>query len=159
MNNDSENILIICVIGLIVLAGIMFVCLFPNNPRIIVTKPNQPSIQSAKVEPVKGAASSIRRSLGIFEVSAYCQNECCCGEYADGITASGHKIKTGDKFCAADSMIPFGMKLDIPGYGIVPVLDRGGDIIGRKLDVFFPTHLEALIWGRQYLEIFCWVRE
>jgi len=87
------------------------------------------------------------------------QRKCRCGKWSDGMTASGHYIQKGDKFCAADSMIPFGMKLDIPGYGIVPILDRGKDIIGRKLDVFFPTHEEALEWGKQELEIHCWVGE
>jgi len=43
--------------------------------------------------------------------------------------------------------------LRIPGYGTVPVLDRGGAIKGARLDVFFPTHAEALKWGRQSLEI------
>jgi len=73
------------------------------------------------------------------------------------MTASGRHIQPGDKFCAADSMIPFGMRFDIPGYGFVPVWDRGKDIIGRKLDVFFSTHKKALEWGRQELEIHCWV--
>jgi len=100
-----------------------------------------------------------RQSLGFFEVTAYCPCELCCGEYADGITASGHIIRIGDRFCAADSIIPFGKYLDIPGYGYVPVLDRGGAIKGRKLDVFFNTHQEALEWGRKKLEIYCWVQQ
>ena len=41
--------------------------------------------------------------------------------------------------------------LEIPGYGVVPVLDRGGAIKGNKLDVFFPTHVEAQVWGVQEL--------
>lgn len=89
----------------------------------------------------------------VFNVSAYCPCPKCCGQYADGITASGHKIQPGDKFVAADKRFPFGTMLDIPGYGIVPVLDRGGAIKGNKLDVFFPTHQEALNWGRQYLKV------
>ncbi len=86
-------------------------------------------------------------------VSAYCPCEKCCGVYADGITASGHKIKTGDKFVAAPPEYPFGTMMDIPGYGKVPVLDRGGAIKGNKLDVFFSTHQEALNWGRRYLKV------
>ena len=99
-----------------------------------------------------------RKSLGFFIVTAYCKGECCCGEYADGITASGWKINKGDLFCAADKMIPFLKVLDIEGYGAVPVLDRGGAIKGNKIDVFFWTHEEALEWGVQEIEIFCWVK-
>jgi 3D (Asp-Asp-Asp) domain-containing protein len=33
------------------------------------------------------------------------------------------------------------------------VLDRGGAIKGNKLDVFFPTHAEALKWGRQRIAV------
>lgn len=87
-------------------------------------------------------------------VSAYCPCKQCCGRYADGITASG-KPAVGF-FVAAPPNVPFGTLLSIPGYneGLpVPVLDRGGAIVGNKLDVFFPTHQEALNWGRQYLKI------
>ena len=86
-------------------------------------------------------------------VSAYCPCSRCCGKYSDGITANGYRIQPGDKFCAADKRFPFGTVLDIPGYGKVPVLDRGGAIKGNKLDVYFPTHQEALNFGRQYLTV------
>ena len=83
------------------------------------------------------------------EVTAYCPCEYCCGDYADGVTASGHVIQPGDKFVAAPGNYPFGTKLYIPGYGWTTVQDRGGAIQGNRLDVFFPTHAEALQWGRQ----------
>ena len=86
-------------------------------------------------------------------VTAYCPCELCCDNYADGVTASGHIIQPGDKFVAADPSIPFGTLLNIPGYGIVPVLDRGGAIKGNRLDVYFDTHAEALTWGRKRLQI------
>ena len=89
----------------------------------------------------------------LMEVSAYCPCERCCGKWADGYTASGHKIQPGNKFVAAPKHIPFGTMLDIPEYGVVPVLDRGGAITVSKLDVFFPSHQEALDWGRKYLEV------
>ena len=88
-----------------------------------------------------------------YRVTAYCSGPCCCGEYADGITASGHKIKPGDKFIAAPKSIPFGTWINIEGYGYAEVLDRGGAIKGNRLDVYFDTHQEALNWGVRYLEI------
>jgi len=37
----------------------------------------------------------------IMRVTAYCSCEICCGEYSDGVTASGHVIQEGDRFVAA----------------------------------------------------------
>ena len=86
-----------------------------------------------------------------WKVTAYCPNECCCQEFADGITASGYKIRAGNKLCAAD--FDFCTVLDIPGYGIAPVLDRGGTIKEGCIDIYFDTHQEALEWGVKYLKI------
>ena len=94
-----------------------------------------------------------------MRVTAYCAAKCCCGKYADGVTASGHKIRPGDKFCAAPKSIPFGTMIDIPGYGRVPVLDRGGAIKEGRLDVYFDDgdgksgHERALIWGVRNLQV------
>lgn len=90
-----------------------------------------------------------------FEVSAYCPCEKCCGKWADGYTASGHKIAKDDKFVAASPDIPFGTLLTIVGYSDkpVPVLDRGSAITKGKLDVFFSDHNSALNWGRRKLKV------
>ena len=89
-------------------------------------------------------------------VTAYCACEKCCGDHADGITASGHVIEQGDKFCAAPPEIPFKTMLIIEGYNngkAVPVLDRGGAIKGNHFDVYFDTHTEALAWGVRKCEV------
>lgn len=90
-----------------------------------------------------------------FRVTAYCPCEKCCGRFADGITASGHKIEPNDKFVAAPKEYPFGTLMKIPEYSnvFVLVLDRGGSIKGDRLDVFFPTHEQALRWGVQIVEV------
>jgi len=91
-----------------------------------------------------------------MRATAYCPCEKCCGKYADGVTASGHKIRPGDAFVAADRKYAFGTKMIIPGYNNaqpVEVLDRGGAISGNRLDVFFNTHQEALEWGVKYLDV------
>jgi len=90
----------------------------------------------------------------VYKVTAYCPCPKCCGKYGWGYTtASGHKIKAGDRFVAAPKDIAFGTILGVPGYGVVPVLDRGGAIKGNRLDVYFPTHQEALNWGVKILEV------
>jgi 3D (Asp-Asp-Asp) domain-containing protein len=94
----------------------------------------------------------------VMQVTAYCPCQKCCGPNAHGITASGKDITYNDgRFVAADTRsLPFGTRLVIPGYHNtqpVEVIDRGGAIKGDKLDVFFPTHEEALKWGRQTVEV------
>ena len=87
-----------------------------------------------------------------MQVTAYCACEKCCGRFADGITASGMRIKEGDRFVAAD--MPFNSLVIVPQYNdgkAVSVQDRGGAIKGNRLDVYFDTHQEALEWGRQNL--------
>lgn len=94
-------------------------------------------------------------------VTAYSPDAQSCGEFADGITASGYSVRTnGMKLVAADTTrLPFGSMLSIPGYDdgyIVPVLDRGGAIKGNHLDVLFPTHDQALQWGVQHVDVTIW---
>ncbi len=91
-----------------------------------------------------------------MRVTAYCPCPKCCGQYSDGVTACGYKIRPGDTFVAADRRYSFGTEMLIPGYSnsrAVKVLDRGGAIKGNRLDVFFATHQEALEWGVKYLEV------
>lgn len=89
----------------------------------------------------------------VYKIKAYCPKSCCCGRFADGITASGYKIKPGDKLVAAPSFIPFGTMVDIPGYGEASVEDRGRLITSNMLEVYFDTHQEAVDWGVKYLAV------
>jgi 3D (Asp-Asp-Asp) domain-containing protein len=71
---------------------------------------------------------------------------------AVGRTARGTTAKTGT--VAADPKVfPFGTRLEIPGYGTGVVEDVGGSIKGRHIDVWFPTHEEAVRWGRRELAV------
>ena len=85
-----------------------------------------------------------------MRVTAYCPCSRCCGDSADRITASGHKIQPSETFVAADKQYPFGTEMIIPGYNNnkpVKVLDRGSAIQNNRLDLFFPSHQQALNWG------------
>jgi 3D (Asp-Asp-Asp) domain-containing protein len=90
-----------------------------------------------------------------MEVTAYCPCQKCCGPAAAGVTASGLPVTHNQgRFVAADTtVLPFGSLIRIPGYHgtEVPVIDRGGAIKGNKIDVYFPTHEEALQWCLQWL--------
>jgi hypothetical protein len=48
----------------------------------------------------------------------------------------------------------FGTIMDIPGYGRGIVEDRGSAIKGpNRIDLFFNSHQEALIWGRKKVPV------
>ena len=112
-------------------------------------------------DPPKSDPPAVRRDLRhrtvVMEVTAYCPCKQCCGRQGRGITASGKKVTYSKAFVAADTdLLPFHTRLSIPGYAKgkpVPVLDRGGDIVGKRLDVYFPTHAQAEKWGRKKLPV------
>lgn len=94
-------------------------------------------------------------------VTAYSPDAISCGDSADGITATLHSVTTnGHRLVAADpKVLPYGSMLTVPGYGreaIVPVLDCGGAIKGRRLDVLFPTHEQAKAWGTRRIPVTVW---
>lgn len=96
-----------------------------------------------------------------LQVTAYSPDERSCGKSADGITATLHSVETnGHCLVAADpKWFPAGTLMSIPGYDeqrIVPVLDVGGAIKGRHIDLLFPTHEEARRWGVKKLQVTVW---
>ena len=110
------------------------------------------SVPAAPIRPTEIVQSAVKTQR--FKVTAYCPGSCCCGAWADGITASGSKAD--HPLVAAPKSIAFGTRLRIPGYANgqwVKVEDRGGAIKEGKMDVLFQTHQEALNWGVQNLDV------
>ncbi len=96
-----------------------------------------------------------------MKVTAYSPDAKSCGASADGITASGYSVQTnGGALVAADpKVLPLGSLVSVPGYdgGVpVPVLDVGGAIKGRRLDVLFTTHEIARAWGVRTVDVVVW---
>jgi len=81
-----------------------------------------------------------------FHATAYCLK---------GRTASG--INTRPGMIAADpSVLPLGTVVHLRAgryTGIYTVMDTGGRIKGRLVDVYVPTHREAMEFGRQKVKI------
>lgn len=118
----------------------------------VACNPNSGPTNPTRVEDL--VPSSAATYFDTFRVTAYCPCARCCAPYSDGTTASGKLVTAnGGRFVAAPKSYPFGTIMEIPGYGSVPVLDRGGAIKGKRLDVFFPTHQEALNWGVKNLRV------
>jgi len=88
----------------------------------------------------------------LWKITASCSCKLCCGK-TDGITASGKPAKSGYVAC---NWLPFGTRLVIDGNEYV-VMDRGAkSLFGSKrnhikhLDIWFPTHKDAVLYGVQY---------
>jgi 3D (Asp-Asp-Asp) domain-containing protein len=101
-------------------------------------------------------------SLGEFKLTAYCACFKCCGKHPDdaayGITKSGVRAVEGVTVAADPKVIPLGTEIIIDGYGEYTVQDTGGAIKGKRIDVYFEDHQEALEFGVQYKEVFINVR-
>lgn len=156
--------------------------LLASNPPATPARP--PAVEVAPVamqpvpqpvpEPVAEVASKVDLSIRWFNgrpvrpaktmtmvVTAYSPDEISCPGTADNITASLHHVQTNAfRSVAADTrLLPLGSMISVPGYDdgqIVPVLDRGGAIKGRRLDVLYPTHERARQWGVQRLTVTVW---
>ncbi len=88
----------------------------------------------------------------VFKATAYCSCKRCCDKDPSdkwyGITASGNKAKWGT--IAVDrKVIKMGSTLKIDGFPdtIFRAEDVGGAIKGNHIDVWFPSHREALKFG------------
>ena len=93
------------------------------------------------------------RSLGEFVITYYCPESCCCGEYADGVTASGTKATAGRTIAADPDVLPMGSVVIIDGHTYT-VEDVGGAIKGNRIDIFMNSHEEALKAGVRTAEVF-----
>lgn len=123
--------------------------------------PNYPLYvnKSSSQVPSRGNQTSYEIKV---QLTAYCSCYSCCGK-TNGITASGAKATTGT--IAAPSALAFGTKVYIPSLtnyksdGIFTVQDRGGAIKIASdgsyiIDVWFPSHSEALKFGRKYTSMY-----
>lgn len=89
-----------------------------------------------------------QRSLHV-SASAYSAQDPGLSAY----TASGTLVRHG--VIAVDpAVIPLGTKVYIPDYGEAVAEDVGWGIKGNTIDIAFDTHEEALLFGRQSIEIY-----
>lgn len=91
--------------------------------------------------------------LGEFKLTAYCACSKCCGQWANGITATGTVATQGRTIAVDPSKIPYGTKVSINGHTYVAE-DCGGAIKGNRIDVYFDSHSEALQFGVQYADVY-----
>lgn len=98
------------------------------------------------VLPSDGPQETQETRTCVFTVTAYCPCEKCCGEYANGYTATGEKAIQGVTIAADPDVLPMGTEIELDGHTYT-VQDTGGAIAGNRLDLYFDSHEDALQWG------------
>ena len=107
--------------------------------------------KEAKVQKTATTKASTGKTITV-SATAYTAN--CNG--CSGTTATGVNLKANPdaKVIAVDpNVIPLGSKVYVEGYGYATASDTGGAIKGNKIDVFIPSHNEAMQWGRKTVEV------
>jgi len=89
----------------------------------------------------------------MHRVTAYCSCPVCCGRWSDGVTASGRHAIQGRTAAADTSIWGIGTCLEVPGVGRRVVEDTGSAMVGRRLDIYFESHEEALVFGVRLLPL------
>jgi len=108
-----------------------------DTPNIQVTSAMSP-VQSYSA----ATAADVGEYLGEFKLTAYCACAICCGQWADGITASGTVATEGRTVAMAG--VPLGTKLVVNGV-IFTVEDRGTPY--GHIDIFMNDHNRCLQFG------------
>lgn len=86
--------------------------------------------------------------IGDFKLTHYCPGyhgePCGTG---DGITATGTKVTAGRTIAVDPSVIPYGSKVYIEGYGWRVAEDCGGAVDNNHIDIAMNSHTEAINMG------------
>ena len=87
--------------------------------------------------------------IGTCTVTAYCACEECCGEYADGLTATGLPVREG--IVAVDpDVIPLGSTIIMDG---VKYLAADTGVTGNHIDIYMPHHKIASAFGNHWQDV------
>lgn len=118
------------------------------------TAETEAEAEPVEVKPIKAEPAIVVEptSLGTFKLTAYCPCSKCCGQWADGITYTGTEATAGRTIAVDPNVIPLGSTVHINGQAYTAE-DIGGAIKGNRIDIYFPTHTEALQFGVQYAEV------
>ncbi|HWR29842.1 MAG TPA: 3D domain-containing protein [Negativicutes bacterium] len=127
-------------------------------PRLLEVKGNEPQLEALEYLRDSGTSRGGNRGRQVtLESTGY-----TCGPESTGKhpsapdycqTASGYRLKPGDKVVAMGRKYPFGTTVIIPGYGLAVVRDRGGAVSDNHIDLYFDRDEDALKWGRRVVTV------
>lgn len=114
-----------------------------SSPQQVEVVDNKPEVVTQKPK---------IKSLGMYTITGYCPCTGCSANWGTN-TATG-VAATAERTVAVDpTVIPYGTTLIINGKRYVAE-DCGGNIKGKRIDIYFDTHNEALNWGVQDIEVY-----
>jgi 3D (Asp-Asp-Asp) domain-containing protein len=115
-----------------------------SHARQVVAKAQQVQVQSSSGS-TQAAPPSVVSGARTLTVTS-------TGYSLPGRTATG--LPVGPGIVAVDpSVIPLGTRMTIPGYGEGVAADTGSAVQGMTIDLWFPTLVEALAWGRRTVTV------
>lgn len=91
--------------------------------------------------------------IGECRITAYCIGACCCGDSADGYTATMTIAKPYKTIAVDPKLIPLGSTVYIEGQEFIAE-DVGGAIKGQRIDVCMGSHNEAREFGVKYADVY-----
>lgn len=122
-----------------------------QDTETVIYEPISTPVAAAPVQPEP-------ESLGEFKVTYYCPCEVCCGEWADGITASGTQATQGRTVAANPQLLPYGseilVRFEDGAEETYTVEDTGSALKGSHIDIFMDSHEAALSEGVKTAEVF-----
>ncbi len=135
--------------------GLKSTVIYPNQNLRVVSGGTASAAKAPAKKPAKTPSRSNDDTVTkefIANASAYTAS--CRG--CSGITKTGLNLKKNPslKVIAVDpNVIPLGSKVYVEGYGYAVAGDIGGAIKGNRIDVFVPTHSQAIQWGRKNVRV------
>lgn len=115
------------------------------------------SLASAREKQARAEQAAAYEAVGAWEyvgectVTAYCPCELCCGQWADGLTATGLPASPG--IIAVDpEIIPLGSTVIVDGQRYLAA-DTG--VTGQAVDLCMESHVAALAFGVRAADV--WV--
>jgi len=111
-------------------------------------------INDSQVTQTQNTVEDNKVYLGKFKITHYCACKKCCGENAQGITASGKRVEEGKTIAVDTKVIKMGSHVYIDGYGEYEAQDTGSAIKGNIIDVYVADHDQALQMGVQYKDVY-----
>ncbi len=107
------------------------------------------AVSQGPIEAPPSTTESTEMVVTATAYTAYCTG--CSGTTAYGIDL---RANPNQKVIAVDPrIIPLGTKVWVEGYGEAIAGDTGGAIKGNKIDVFIPSHENAMAWGVKTVKI------
>lgn len=101
-------------------------------------------------EPVYSSSNGNGSYYGTCRLTAYCNCSICCGQWANGLTASGTVPEQGRTI--ACNFLPFGTRVIINGNTYV--VEDTGSLAANTIDIYFYSHSEAYVFGVQYADVY-----